>query len=396
MGCDERVSIDAIRVRELVLPFRIPFRISQGVMPARRSLIVELESEGIVGYGESAPGEEPFYSEETIGTVRTVYEDLFLPRLIGKEFETVDDFDTELRRGVRGNPFARTGLENAYWDVLCRRNGMPLVELIAAKLKDSGLSPEQCVPCKRISSGVSVGIPEDNKLATLQRSIVEYLEDGYRRVKIKICPGWDVEACRAARETVGDDFPLWTDANASFELTQHLETFRAMDEFGLLFHEQPLDHCDLLDHAQLAREIQTPICLDESLKNSRAGRQALEVGSSRIWNIKVQRLGGLCEVLRVYRLAVERGVALWGGTMPESGIGSQVILALAAFPAFVYPADVEASVRWYQAGCDPVEISMATDGTITIPDTNGIADVMDMDRYKRFSGEVLNVIARVQ
>lgn len=128
-----------------------------------------------------------------------------------------------------------------------------------------------------------------------------------------------------------------------------------MDDFGLLFHEQPLDHRDLLDHAQLARQIRTPICLDESLTDARQGRHAIEAGASRIWNIKIQRVGGLLEALKIYQLAAEKGVRLWGGTMPESGIGSQVILALAAFPAFVYPADVEASDRWYRPGCAPMK-----------------------------------------
>lgn len=393
MGIDEKFRIDAVRVRELVLPFRIPFRISQGVMPARRSLIVELESDGVVGYGESAPGAEPFYSEETVGTVRTIYEELFLPRLIGKEFATVEAFDDELRRGVRGNPFARCGLENAYWDLVCRRNGVSLTELIAGRLQKRGVPADQCVPRPHISSGVSIGIPDDRELSTLQRWISEYLDEGYQRVKIKISPGWDVEACRTARETVGADFPLWTDANASFVLDQHLDVFRAMDEFGLLFHEQPLEHCDLLDHAQLAKEIRTPVCLDESLKNARAGRQSLELGTSRIWNIKLQRIGGLCEALKIYQLAVEQSAELWGGTMPESGIGSQAILALAAFPAFTYAADVEASNRWYQPGYDPVEISMSAEGTIEVSGNAGIAEIMDADRYERFSSEVLNVRA---
>ena len=385
MAFDEQVKIDAIRVRELKLPFRIPFRISQGLMPERRSLIVEMESDGVVGYGESAPGEEPFYSEETIGTVRTLYKELFLPRLVGKSFASVEEFDAELRRGVRGNPFARAGLENAYWEVVCRKNQISLVEAIAERMRSMDLPEEHFQAAERISSGVSIGIPEDRQTGTLARWIEEYLAEGYRRVKIKICPGWDVEACRCAREAVGESFPLWTDANASFELTEHRETFRAMDDFGLLFHEQPLHYADLLDHAALAKEIETPVCLDESLKDARRGRQAIESGAAKIWNIKVQRVGGLTEALRIYQVAVENGVQLWGGTMPESGIGSQVILALAAFPAFVFAADVEASNRWYKPGYDPVEIAMRGDGTIEVPRFAGIGEVMDFERYERFS-----------
>lgn len=387
---DESVKIDAIRIRELVIPFKIPFRISQGVMPSRRSLIVEIESDGVVGYGESAPGEEPFYSEETVGTVRTICDELLLPRLAGKEFTSIEDFDTELRRGVRGNPFARSGLENAYWDLVSRRSGISLVGLIADKLKQSGLPTEHTVPRKQIESGVSIGIPEDRNQSTLRSWIEGFLAEGYRRVKIKICPGWDIGACRTARHTVGDDFPLWTDANSSFELEQHLDVYHAMDDFGLLFHEQPLEHCDLIDHAELAKQIRTPLCLDESLNDARTGRQAIQLGAAKIWNIKIQRIGGLSEALRIYKLAAENEVQLWGGTMPESGIGSQAILALAAFPAFTFPADVEASDRWYKPGYDPIEIVMDPSGTIDVPRFAGIAEVLDHDRYKQHSREILS------
>ncbi len=386
---DEQVRIDAIRVRELTLPFRIPFRISGGVLPSRRSLIVEIVSDGVVGYGESAPNEKPFYSEETLGTVLTLYRELFLPRLVGRAFSSIDAFDLALREGVRGNPFARAGLENAYWDLCCRRSATPLVDAIADRLRRSDLPPEHCRPKTTIPSGVAVGIPEDGETSTLERWIEAYLEEGYQRVKIKIRPGWDVEACRAARRAAGDETPLWTDANASFELETNMAALRGMDEFGLLFHEQPLHHRDLLDHAELAKRIDTPICLDESLTSARVGRQALALEASRIWNIKVQRVGGLREAIEIYRLAVRENVELWGGTMPESGIGAQAILALAAFPAFVYPTDVEPSRRWYESGHDPIELTMGADGSIAVPRAAGIEELLDRERYERFTHEVL-------
>jgi len=386
---DERVRVDAIRVRELRLPLSAPFRISTGALTERRSWIVELESAGIVGYGESAPNDEPFYCEETLGTVHTLLEELFLPRLRGRTFESIDAFDAELRRGVRGNAFARVGLENAYWDLCCRRAGVALVDAIAARLRALGLPAQHCEPRASIESGVAVGIPEDEKPSTLGRTIEEHLAHGYHRVKIKIRPGWDVEACRVARSAVGEGFALWTDANASFELERDLDALRAMDAFGLLFHEQPLDHRDLVDHARLGREIRTPICLDESLTCERAGRAALELGAAKIWNIKVQRVGGLCEATRIYRLAVEGGARLWGGTMPESGIGAQPIIALAAFPAFVFAADVEPSSRWYRPGHDPIELTLARDGTIAVPRTAGVAASLDRERYARYTRPVL-------
>ncbi|MBI4587151.1 MAG: o-succinylbenzoate synthase [Planctomycetes bacterium] len=389
MPMDTSFTIDSIRLRLLELPFQIPFRISGGICLNRKSVVVELDSGGATGYGESAPNEVPFYSGETLGSVLALYRDLYLPRLAGKSFPSLEAFDEELARGVRGNRFARAGFENAAWDLLCRKNRLPLVKLIEEKLLQLGITRELARPRPFIESGVSVGIPgseEKEPLSTLRRWIRGYLEEGYRRVKIKIQPGWEIEACEAARAEVGPGFLLWTDANASFELEAHRPVLRAMDRFGLAFHEQPLHHDDLLDHARLGKEIRTPICFDESLKSARVARQALEVNASRLWNIKVQRVGGLLEALRIYKVAAEAGsVALWAGTMPESGIGSQAAIALAAFPLFQYPTDLEPSSRWYAPGHDPIELVMGRDGTIAVPENRGLAELIDWDRYRRFS-----------
>lgn len=390
---DEQLRVDGIVVRELRLPLRVPFRISGGAMSVRRSLVVELHSDGVIGYGESAPFEEPFYSEETLGSVLALYRDLYLPRLVGRRFASIDDLDEELRRGVRGNPFARAGLETAAWDLCCSRSGVPLVEAIADRLRRCGLSAERCRPAASIESGVAVGIPDDERLSTLERRIAGHAAAGYRRVKIKIRPGWDVEACRSARRVIGDSLPLWTDANASYTLPDHLPTFQGMEGFGLLMHEQPLHHRDLLDHSLLASRIRTPICLDESLTSLRSARAALRLGSARIWNVKVQRIGGLTEAVRIVTLAERAGVRLWGGTMPESGIGAQTILALAAFPPFVYPSDVEPSARWYEEGLDPVEITMSTEGRIAVPREPGVAARLDLPRYRSASRELLREFA---
>ncbi len=382
---DERVRIDKIRLRELSLPFRTPFQISSGTLLRRRSWIVEIESDGCVGYGESAPNDEPYYSEETIGTVRSVLGDLLIPRVAGREFSSIDEFDAELRRGVRGNPFARVGLENAYWDLCCRRSGVPLVDAIGSRLERLGVAAEHRTPAASIESGVSVGIPPEANTTTLARWIEEYLDEGYRRVKIKMRPDCAGSLCKTARDVVGEGFPLWTDANASFELSRDLETLQSLDEFGLLFHEQPLHHRDLIDHATLGRSLSTPVCLDESLHSERDGRAAIALEASRIWNIKIQRVGGLSEALRIYRLAVKNDVALWGGTMPESGVGAAPMLALGAFPGFVHAADIEASDRWYEPGHDPIDIEMSSDGRIDVPREAGVEPYLHRERYESFS-----------
>ncbi|MBI1784329.1 o-succinylbenzoate synthase, partial [Candidatus Sumerlaeota bacterium] len=178
------------------------------------------------------------------------------------------------------------------------------------------------------------------------------------------------------------------DANAAYDLEKHADALKRLDEFNLAFIEQPLHHDDILDHARLGRMIKTPVCLDESLKSARVARQVLECGASRIWNIKVQRVGGLLEAIRIYALAVKHGVALWGGTMPESGIGGQAILALASFPGFVYPADIEPSARWYEPGLDPLDIQMNSEGWITVPNSHGVAPLLDYEKY-RHAGRVI-------
>lgn len=374
------LKIEHVRIREIDLPLRIPFQISGGTMRSRKSIIIELHSDGAVGYGESAPFEFPFYSSETIGSVLALYRDLLIERIEGKSFDSIESFESELRRGVRGNNFAICGFENAYWDLQAAVQKRTLQELIAEQMARMGIPPEWRSYQPRVASGVAVGIPESEYLDELKTWIESYLDEGYRRVKIKIRPGWDIDACRVARETVGASFMLWPDANASFNYEQHRAILQALDEFHMAFLEQPLHHDDLLDHAKLAAEIDTPICLDESLKSARVGRQAIAVDAAKVWNIKVQRMGGLLEAIRAYSLAVRFGVKLWGGTMPESGIGAQPILALASFPGFVFPADVEPSNRWYEPNTDPVEIAMSEEGDIDVPQAHGVSILIDTKR----------------
>jgi o-succinylbenzoate synthase len=183
-------------------------------------------------------------------------------------------------------------------------------------------------------------------------------------------------------EAAGRPVLLWADANASYDLERDTDALRAIDGEGLLFIEQPLQHDDLVDHSVLAKRLRTPVCLDESLRDARWARQALTLGASRIWNIKVQRLGGIAEALRVYALAAANNVELWGGTMPETGIGARAILALGALPRFVYPSDVEPSDRWYAPGTDPLPLVMAADGTMPVPSETGLATVSVGERVR--------------
>ena len=373
----EAITIARARVWDVALPLTTPFGISGGVMRVRRSLIVELETrDGATGFGESAPFELPFYSSETVESARWMLTNVLLPRLIGRPLSRPIEADALLRANVRGNPFARAGAETAVWDLVCRRRGVRLLDLIVEALRTMGVAERHLIPRPQIQCGVALGIPDDGRVDTLARWTREALEHGYGRVKIKIRPGWDVEAIRAVRGAIaasGRPALLWADANASYELERDADALRGIDDEGLLFIEQPLQHDDLVDHATLAGRLRTPICLDESLRDARWARHALTLGASRIWNIKVQRLGGLSEAVRVYALATTQDVALWGGTMPETGVGARAILALGALPRFVYPTDVEPSERWYASGTDPLPLLMSADGTMPVPSEHGLA-----------------------
>jgi O-succinylbenzoate synthase len=360
---------------ELTLPFLEPFIISGGAIAHRRSLVVALHDEaGRVGYGESPPFELPFYSEETLAGAGDLIARVLVPRVVNREFADPEALDDALRAGVRGNPFARAGVETAAWDLEANRRNLGLAALLAERL---GVTRSTTIPC-----GVALGIPEDRQPATLSRSVAAALALGYRRVKIKVMPEWDDVAVRAARDVMaGADVPLTVDANGAYEWPAHESRLRALDDAGLLYIEQPLAPDELVGHARLARVLKTPICLDETLKSAIHARQIVELEGPRVWNIKVHRVGGLTEVCRIYRIAQSYGAELWAGTMPESGIGSQAPLAVAALPLCVYPSDLEPSARWYGRNQDVIKLTMSRDGRMAVPDQSG-ARLIDPVRFR--------------
>jgi O-succinylbenzoate synthase len=366
--------LERIELYELNLPLIEPFIISGGTMTQRRSLVVVLHDDaGHRGYGESPPFELPFYSEETLAGARYLLEHVLIPRVLQSGEDTPEEVDQVVRRGVRGNPFARAALETAAWDLEAARRGLGLAALLAERL---GLEHALSVPC-----GVALGIPEDRSLDTLRRWIDEALSRGYRRVKIKIAPGWDTAPVRAASATMsGSGLPLTVDANGGYEWPEHETNLRAVDETELLYLEQPLAPDELLGHVRLARELRTPICLDESLRDSRAAQQIRALEGPRVWNLKVHRVGGLGEVRRIHAIAREYGAQLWAGTMPESGIGSQAAIAAAALPGFVYPSDLEPSTRWFGESGDVIPLTMSPDGFMAVP-TRSIGHLLDIDRF---------------
>ncbi|MGH7517865.1 MAG: o-succinylbenzoate synthase [Gemmatimonadales bacterium] len=368
------MRIDHVELYELTLPLERPFVISGGVMRERRSLVVALhDGEGHVGWGESPPFELPFYSEETLAGARDLIQRVLMPRVEGRTFDGPEAVDAELRVGVRGNNFARAGIETAAWDLeACRRN-VGLAALLAGRI---GAAPAATIPC-----GVALGIPEDRTVATLARWIEDALPQGYRRVKIKVAPGWDEAPVRAARAALaGSRIPLTVDANGAYAWPEHEPNLRALDEQELLYIEQPLAPDELVGHARVAKALRTPVCLDETLRDARAARQIAELDGPRIWNLKVHRVGGLTEALRVHAEARRFGAQLWAGTMPESGLGSQAAIAAAALPGLVFPSDLEPSTRWFGRNADVIKLTMDASGRMRVPGVS-TARMLDPGRF---------------
>ncbi len=308
------------------------------------------DEEGRSGWGECAVPTDPYYCPETTETAWHILRDYMCPAVIGQTLNGPEDLLGRIAK-VRGHNFARAGLETAFWALQAEQQQKPLAALLGATRQE-------------IASGVSLGI--EPSLPALLEQVGRFIEEGYRRVKLKIAPGWDLEPVAAVRER-WPELPLQVDANSAYTLApQHIAALRRLDEFGLLMIEQPLDHDDIIDHARLQAELQTPICLDESIHTAEDARKALELSACRIINIKTSRLGGLLEAKKVHDLCYAKGIPVWCGGMHEYGVGRAINLALAALPGFTLPGDVSGSDKYY-AHDITTEPILAHQGAIAVP-----------------------------
>jgi O-succinylbenzoate synthase len=344
-----------------------PFETSFGITQDRRILLVRVSDGTLEGFGEVTAGEGPFYSYETVDTAWTILSEFIIPRAIGRSLEAPADFAL-LVDGIRGHNMAKGGLEAALWDLEARRQGRPLWKVLGGTRSE-------------IDCGVSIGIKPG--LDPLLEAIQTEVDAGYRRIKIKIKPGWDVDVVRAVRAT----FPkilLMCDANSAYTLSD-IALFRQMDAFDVMMFEQPLHYEDMIDHAQLQRQIQTPICLDESIHSAEDARKAIAIGACRIINIKLGRVGGHREARAVHDVCRDKGIPVWCGGMLESGIGRAHNVALSSLESFSLPGDVAASKRyWAEDVVDPpVEVTPA--GRINQLMNTGIGYQVNRDTLERFT-----------
>jgi O-succinylbenzoate synthase len=344
------------------------FRTSFGVIERRPTLLVKLyDAEGRIGYGEAAALPAPLYSYETPGTCWEILAHFIAPLILHKEFTTVEEF-VHAYQIVRGNPFAKTGVETAFWHLLAQEQGCALTHCIGGTRS-------------KIPVGESLGIK--SSCAELCAEIELRLREGYRRIKVKIEPGWDLEIVRELRETFGD-IDLMVDANSAYTL-KDIDLFKQLDAFHLTMIEQPLAHDDLVDHATLQQAISTPICLDESIHSAEDARKALELGSCRIINIKPGRVGGLLESKKIHDFCQAHGVPVWCGGMLETGIGRAFNIAIASLPNFTLPADMSPAKIFYKEDLIEPTYDIDAEGYIAVSQEPGLGYAIAEDRIERYT-----------
>jgi O-succinylbenzoate synthase len=363
------MRIDQIELRELDLRLKFRFETSFGVEQDRRVLLVTVRGDGGEGIAECVAGEFPGYSYETNDTAWGVLRDFIAPKVLGKNFDTPAQLLHELRF-VRGHNMAVAAVEMAFWDLWARSLGTPLWQLLG------GVRQE-------IPVGVSLGIQASPEAtAELARA---HVAEGYKRVKLKIKPGWDELVVRAVREALPDT-DLTVDANSAYRLVD-AAALRRLDAYNLAYIEQPLAYDDLVDHAELQRQLATPICLDESIHSAEDARKGLQIGAGRIINVKVGRVRGYTQAKRLHDVAVAFGAPVWCGGMLESGVGRAHNLHLSTLEGFVLPGDTASASRYWDE--DIVEPLLdAVHGVQRVPAGAGIGVTLKRDLVERITRQV--------
>jgi o-succinylbenzoate synthase len=361
-----KIHLSGIRLHWVQVPLHEPFKISNGEVSVKDAILVEIQGEDtIIGWGEASPMGGSFYSAETPETTWEFLQSLLIPKLLGHSVPEAGRF-FECLREFPGEPFAKAGVEGAVWDFWARQKCVPLYEMLGGRVRP-------------VASGAAIGLMPS--VAELLDRVDRFLNQGYRRIKIKIMPGHDVELVRDVRKRFGN-IPLMVDANAAYQL-EDAHIFEELDGYGLIMIEQPLGRKALAEHAQLQHRLRTPICLDESAEDLESIETIIRLGSARILNIKVQRMGGLAPAKQAHDVARNAGIPCWVGTMPELGVASAQALHLATLENFAFPTDVEASARWFKDDIIVPPIEISDEGFIRLPQGPGMGYRIDMEKVAR-------------
>jgi O-succinylbenzoate synthase len=361
------MKIEAITLREIHMPLVHFFETSFGRTYSRRILLITVHTEGVDGWGECVAGEDPFYSSEWIESAWPTMKHYLIPVLVGKHIESARDCPSLFAK-ISGHRMAKAALENALWDAEAKQKRQPLWKLLGGTRRE--------IPC-----GVSIGI-QDSVEQLLEKIQIE-LAAGYRRIKVKVKPGWDANVLERIRSRWAD-ITLSCDANSAYTLDQ-VEHLRKFDQFNLLMIEQPLWNDDIYYHARLQKELRTAICLDESIVNARSAAFAVETGACRIINIKVGRVGGFSEALKIHDVCAAQKIPVWCGGMLETGIGRAHNIALSTKENFSLPGDVSASKRYWKEDIIDPEVEVSAQGMIPISDQAGTGYRVRLDLIEKFT-----------
>ena len=359
------MHIEKIELRHIKMVLVSPFVTSMGTEYDEEHIIVRVDADGVTGWGESVAEGTPFYSYETVQTAWHILKDFLIPSILGKDIASVDEAIASYAK-VRGHMMAKAGLEAALWDAFAKTRNIPLSKMLGGKRN-------------KIDVGVSIGI--QSSVGELLKKVEGYLGEGYKRIKIKISPGYDLQFVEALRK----EFPrllLQVDANSAYTLSD-INIFKQMDDYNLQLIEQPLGYEDIYDHSKLQRELKTPICLDESIHSLDDTRAAIELDSCRIINIKPGRVGGYTESKLIHDYCASMNIPVWHGGMLESGIGRAGNVALASLPNFLLPGDISASKRYYKEDIVEPEFVVNPDGTMDVPTKPGIGVEVNMKMLEK-------------
>lgn len=349
------MKIERVDLQRIKIPLTAPFVTSMGLETHKECILVRAYSGTHVGFGESVAMDVPVYNEEDVDTVWYMLEKYLIPQLFPREIEHPDEV-SQIFSWMRRNQMAKSALEGAVWDLYAKMNGMSLSRALGGTRTT-------------IDVGVSIGI--EPTIEKLLARVDSFIRDGYKKIKVKIKPGFDVEPIRAIRHTFGPDVPLMADANSAYTLAD-IDMLKQLDDFGLIMIEQPLGHDDIIDHATLQRELKTPICLDESIHTVEDARKAIELGSCRIINIKIGRVGGLTDARKLHDLCAAKGVPVWCGGMQEVGIGRAHNIAIASLANFTIPGDTSPSHRYFTEDVVTPMIDFVSPGVLAVPTGAGI------------------------
>ncbi|HIW13480.1 MAG TPA: o-succinylbenzoate synthase [Candidatus Salinicoccus stercoripullorum] len=360
------MNIKEVKLHQLMMNMKHPFTTSFGTQQDRFITIIEaVDENGLSGFGECVAGEDPLYSEEFMDASLIAMKKYFAPLLLQNEIKHPDDV-WELFKPFKRNNMAKAGIEGAVWDLYAKQHDMPLSKLLGG-VKDN------------VDVGVSLGLEETDEL--LLERIAEKVDEGYKRIKVKIKPGRDVEMIRTIRKKF-KDIPLMVDANSAYTLDD-IDTLKSLDQFKLMMIEQPLAAGDLIDHAKLQRQLKTPVCLDESIDSYEAASGAIELGSCRIINVKVGRVGGLTQSKKIHDLAKKHHIPLWCGGMLEAGVGRLHNIAITTLSNFTLPGDTASSSRyWYEDIITP-EVT-AENGVVEVSHKPGIGAEVDFGKMEQY------------